>query len=62
MQTLAKVQRELRREEAVECVGPPRPTRTGRIPFREQDVLRLEVEQVMRIFALIGACGCFKSL
>ena len=48
MQTLAKVQRELRREEAVECVGPPRPTRTGRIPFREQDVLRLEVEQVMR--------------
>ena len=47
MQTLAKVQRELRREEAVECVGPPRPTRTGRIPFREQDVLRLEVEQVM---------------
>ena len=48
LRALAKLQRELRREEAIECVGPPRPKspRTGRIPFRE-DVLRLQVEKVM---------------
>ena len=48
MQALAKLQRELRREEAIEVVGPPRPKlpRTRHIPFREQDVLRLEVEQI----------------
>ncbi len=50
LQALAKLQRELRREEAVELVGPPRPKSqlTRHIPFREKDVLRLEVEQVMR--------------
>ena len=51
MQALAKLQRELRREEAIEVVGPPRPKlpRTRHIPFREQDVLRLEVEQILRL-------------
>jgi hypothetical protein len=50
MQALAKLQRELRRKEAIEVVGPPRPKlpRTRHIPFREQDVLRLEVEQILR--------------
>jgi hypothetical protein len=50
LQALAKLQRELRRKEAIEFVGPPRPKlpRTRHIPFREEDVLRLEVEQVMR--------------
>ena len=50
LQALAKLQRELRREEAIEVVGPPRPKlpRTRHIPFREQDVLRLEVEQILR--------------
>jgi hypothetical protein len=50
LQALAKLQRELRRKEAIEVVGPPRPKlpRTRHIPFREQDVLRLEVEQAMR--------------
>src|SRR5262245_36645845 len=50
MQALAKLQRELRRKEAIEVVGPPRPKlpRTRHIPFREQDILRLEVEQILR--------------
>ena len=50
LQALAKVQRELRRKEAIERVGPPRPKppRSQRIPFRDEDVLRLEVERVMR--------------
>jgi hypothetical protein len=50
MQALTKLQREFRREEAIELVGPPRPKlpRTRHNPFREQDVLRLEVEQVLR--------------
>jgi hypothetical protein len=50
LQALAKLQRELRKKEAIEFVGPPRPKlpRTRHIPFREEDVLRLEVEQVMR--------------
>ena len=50
LQALARLQRELRREEAIEVVGPPRPKlpRTRHIPFREQDVLRLEVEQILR--------------
>ena len=50
LRALAKLQRELRREEAIELVGPPRPklSLTRRIPFREEDVLRLEIEQVMR--------------
>jgi hypothetical protein len=53
LRALAKLQRELRREEAIELVGPPRPKSqlTRRIPFREQNVLRLEVETVMRSFA-----------
>ena len=48
--TLAKLQRELRGKEAIEVVGPPRPksSRTRPTPFREYDVLRLQVEQVMR--------------
>jgi hypothetical protein len=47
LQALAKLQRELRRKEAIEFVGPPRPKlpRTRHIPFREEDVLGLEVEQ-----------------
>jgi hypothetical protein len=50
LRALAKLQRELRRDEAIELVGPPRPKSrlTRRIPFREQDVLRLQVERVMR--------------
>jgi hypothetical protein len=48
LQALAKLQRELRRKEAIEFVGPPRPKLPRTIPFREEDVLRLEVEQVMR--------------
>jgi hypothetical protein len=50
LQALAKLQRELRREEAIEFVGPPRPksSLTRHIPFREEDVLRLEVEQILR--------------
>ena len=38
MQALAKLQRELRREEAIEVVGPPRPksSLTRHIPFRER--------------------------
>jgi len=48
LQALAKLQRELRRKEAIEFVRPPRPksSLTRCIPFRE-DVLRLEVEKVM---------------
>ena len=48
LRALAKLQRELRREEAIEVVGPPRPksSLTRHIPFRE-DVLRLQVEKVM---------------
>jgi hypothetical protein len=50
LQALAKLQRELRRKEAIEVVGPPRPKlpRSRHIPFREQDVLRLKVEQILR--------------
>ena len=49
LHALAKLQRELRRVEASEVVGPPRPksSLTRHNPFRE-NVLRLEVEQVMR--------------
>jgi hypothetical protein len=56
LRALAKLQRELRREEAIELVGPPRPKSqlTRRIPFREEDVLRLEVEQVMRTSPPMG--------
>src|SRR5262245_28662360 len=56
LRALAKAQRELRREEAIELVGPPRPKSqlTRHIPFREQDVLRLEVEQVMRFSPPMG--------
>src|SRR5262249_18846503 len=56
LQALAKLQRELRRKEAIEFVGPPRPNlpRTRQIPFREEDVLRLEVEQVMRSLSPMG--------
>ena len=48
LHALAKLQRELRREEAIEVVGPPRPksSRTRHLPFRE-DVLRLQVEKLM---------------
>ncbi len=48
LRALAKLQRELRREEAIEVVGPPRPksSLTRQNPFRE-DVLRLEVEKLM---------------
>ena len=48
LHALAKLQRELRREEAIEVVGPPRPksSLTRQNPFRE-DVLRLQVEKVM---------------
>ena len=55
LHALAKLQRELRREEAIELVGPPRPksSLTRRIPFRK-DVLRLEVEQVMRSSPQVG--------
>src|SRR6266508_3400425 len=55
LQALAKLQRELRREEAIEFVGPPRPksSLTRHIPFRE-DVLRLEVEKVMGSSPLLG--------
>jgi hypothetical protein len=64
LQALGKLQRELRREEAIEFVGPPRPKlpRTRHIPFREEDVLRLEVEQVMRSSPPMGrlnfSCSC----
>jgi hypothetical protein len=64
LQALAKLQRELRRKEAIEFVGPPRPKllRTRHIPFREEDVLRLEVEQVMRSSPPMGrlnfSCSC----
>ena len=56
LRALAKLQQELRREEAIEVVGPPRPKlpRTRHIPFREEDVLRLEVEQVMRASPPMG--------
>src|SRR5262249_38731582 len=56
LRALAKLQRELRREEAIELVGPPRPKSqlTRHIPSREQDVLRLEVEQVMRFSPPMG--------
>src|SRR6266511_423961 len=63
LRALAKLQRQLRREEAIEFVGPPRPKlpRTRHIPFRE-DVLRLEVEQVMRSSPPMGrvnfSCTC----
>jgi len=55
LQALAKLQRELRREEAIELVGPPRPksSLTRHIPFRE-DVLRLEVEKVMGASPRLG--------
>ena len=48
LRALAKLQRELQREEAMEIVGPPRPksSLTRHIPFRE-DVLQLQVEKVM---------------
>ena len=48
LHSLAKLQRELRREEAIELVGPPRPksSLTRQNPFRE-NVLRLEVGKVM---------------
>ena len=48
LHALAKLQRELRREEAIELVGPPRPksSLTRQNPFRE-DVLRLQVEKLM---------------
>jgi hypothetical protein len=48
IRALARVQRELRREEARELVGPsrPKPPRI-RAAFRE-NVLRLEVDQIMR--------------
>jgi hypothetical protein len=41
LRALAKLQRELRRKEGIEFVGPPRPKlpRTRHIPFREEDVL-----------------------
>ena len=53
--TLAKLQQELRGKEAIEVVGPSRPksSRTRPTPFREYDVLRLEVEQVMRSSPLL---------
>jgi hypothetical protein len=63
LQALAKLQRELRREEAIEVVGPPRPksSLTRCIPFRE-DVLRLEVEKVMGASPRLGrtnfSCTC----
>src|SRR6476661_9796139 len=55
LRALARLQREFRREEAIELVGPPRPksSLTRRNPFRE-DVLRLEVEQVMRSSPQVG--------
>src|SRR6266536_3191703 len=55
LQALAKLQRELRTEEAIELVGPPRPksSLTRHIPFRE-DVLRLEVEKVMGASPRLG--------
>src|SRR6266542_4665884 len=55
LQALAKLQRKLRREEAIELVGPPRPKSsvTRHIPFRE-DVLRLEVEKVMGASPRLG--------
>ena len=48
LRALAKLQRELRREEAIELVGPPRPksSLTRHLPFRK-DVLRLQVEKLM---------------
>jgi hypothetical protein len=47
LRALAKLQQKLRREDAIELVGPPRPksSLTGHTPFRE-NVLRLEVEKV----------------
>ena len=64
MRALARLQRELRRKEAIEVVGPPRPKlpRARHIPFREQDVLRLEVEQILRIFAPDGVHELFSHL
>jgi hypothetical protein len=55
LRALAKLQRELRRQEAIELVGPPRPksSLTRCYPFRE-DVLRLEVEKVMGSSARLG--------
>jgi hypothetical protein len=55
LRALAKLQRELRREEAIELVGPPRPKSqlTRHIPFSE-DVLRLEVENIMRSSPQVG--------
>jgi hypothetical protein len=63
LRALAKLQRELRREEAIELVGPPSPkSRTRHNPFREEDVLRLEVERVMRFSPPMGrvnfSCSC----
>jgi hypothetical protein len=64
LRALAKLQRKLRREEAAELVGPPRPkSRLARLnPFREEDVLRLDVEQVMRSSPPLGganfSCNC----
>ena len=48
LHALTKLQRELRREEAIEVVGPPRPksSLTRHNPFRE-NVLRLQVEKLM---------------
>jgi hypothetical protein len=63
LRALARLQRELRREEAIELVGPPRPKSqlTRHIPFRE-DLLRLEVERVMGSSPLLGrvnfSCTC----
>ena len=62
LQALAKLQRELRRKEAIEFVGPPRPKLPRTIPFREEDVLRLEVEQVMRSSPPMGAREFFMHL
>jgi hypothetical protein len=55
LRALAKLQRELRREEAIELVGPPRPKSqlTRHIPFSE-DVLRLDVENIMRSSPQVG--------
>jgi hypothetical protein len=55
LRALAKLECKLQREEAIELVGPPRPTSslTRQNPFRE-NVLRLEVEQVMGSWRL----GC----
>jgi hypothetical protein len=63
LRALAKLQREWRREEASEIVGPPRPKSSfpRHNPFREE-ILRLEVEKVMRASPPLGpghfSCSC----